>query len=75
MTADQIKDLLHATPFVPFRVHVAAEEKAYEIPHPDFAMLTHGGHNLAVALEDAEAVHLISVPLITKLETNGSAAS
>lgn len=68
MTADQLKDLLHATPFVPFLVHVAAEQKAYEIPHPDFAMLTHKGRVLVVALTDAEAAHMISVPLITRIE-------
>jgi len=37
MTADQLKDLLHASPFVPFRVHVTAEQKVYEVPHRDFA--------------------------------------
>ena len=69
MTAEQIRELLHAAPFVPFRVHVAAEKKAYEIPHPDFALLTHGGHVLVVALENVDAVHLIRVPLISKIET------
>ena len=68
MTADQIKDLLHATPFVPFVVHVAAEQKAYQVPHPDFAMLTYKGRVLVVARIDAEAAHLISVPLITRIE-------
>jgi hypothetical protein len=68
MTADQLKDLLHATPFVPFFVHVAAEQKAYEVPHPDFAALTHQGRVLFVARTDAEAIHLISVPLITRIE-------
>jgi hypothetical protein len=72
MTAEQIKELLHATPFVPFRVHVAAEQKAYDIPHPDFALLTHGGRVLVVALEHADAVHLISVPLISKIETHAT---
>lgn len=74
MTADQIKHLLDATPFVPFKVHVAAEQKAYDIPHPDFAMLTHKGRVLVVALTDAEAVHLISVPLISRIETNAAPA-
>jgi hypothetical protein len=74
MTADQIKDLLHATPFVPFKVHVAAEGKAYDVPHPDFAMLAYKGRVLAVALTDAEAVHLISVPLITRIETTTAPA-
>ena len=69
MNAEQIRELLHATPFMPFRVHVAAEQKAYEIPHPDFALLTHGGRVLVVALENMDAVHLISVPRISKIET------
>lgn len=74
MTPDQIKHLLDATPFVPFKVHVAAEQKAYDIPHPDFAMLTHKGRVLAVALNDVEAVHLISVPLITRIEATAASA-
>lgn len=74
MTPDQIKHLLGATPFVPFKVHVAAEQKVYDVPHPDFAMLTHKGRVLVVALNDVEAVHLISVPLITGIETNATPA-
>jgi hypothetical protein len=74
VSGDQIKKLLHAMPFVPFKVHVAAEQKAYEIPHPDFAMLTHGGRVLVVALEHAEAVHLISVPLIIRIEASAAPA-
>jgi hypothetical protein len=69
MTPDQLYQLLHAVPFVPFKVHVAAEQKSYEIPHPDFAMLTHYRRVLAVALQNKDAVHSISVPLITKIET------
>ena len=74
MTADQLKDLLHATPFVPFKVHVPAEQKAYDVPHPDFAMLAYEGRVLVVARTDAEAVHLISVPLISRVETDSAAA-
>jgi len=74
MTADQFKDLLLVTPFLPFKVHVAAEQKAYEIPHLHFAMLTCKGRVLVVARTDAEAVHLISVPLISRVETNTAAA-
>jgi hypothetical protein len=73
MTAEQIRELLRTTPFTPFRVHVAAEQKACEIPHPDLALLTDGGRVLVVALENVDAVHLISVPLISKIETRASA--
>lgn len=74
MTPDQLYLLLHAVPFVPFKVHVAADPKSYDVPHPDFALLTHRRRVLAVALPDKDAVHLISVPLITKIETTPAAA-
>jgi hypothetical protein len=40
-----------------------------KFPHPDFALLTHGGRVLVVALENVDTVHPISVPLISKIET------
>ena len=68
MTSNQIKELLHATPFTPFRVHVA-EQKEFEIPHPDFAMLTQNGQTLVVNAKTGDFVHIISVPLISRIET------
>ena len=74
MTPDQLYRLLHTVPFIPFRVHVAADPKSYDVPHPDFAMLTQKKRVLAVALPNKDAVHLISVPLITKIETSAAPA-
>lgn len=68
MTSTQIKELLHATPFTPFLVHVA-EQNEFEIPHPDFAMLTQNGQTLVVNAKTGDFVHLISVPLISGIET------
>jgi len=68
MTSTQIKELLHATPFTPFRVHVA-EQKEFEIPHPDFAMLTQNGQTLVVNAKTGDFVHIISVPLISRIDT------
>jgi len=68
MSPKQIKELLHATPFTPFRVHVA-EQKEFEIPHPDFAMLTQNGQTLVVNAKTGDFVHIISVPLISRIET------
>lgn len=68
MTSTQIKELLHATPFTPFRVHVA-EQKEFEIPHPDFAMLTQNGQTLVVNAKTGDFAHIISVPLISRIET------
>lgn len=67
MTANQIRELLHATPFAPFRVHVA-EQKQFDVPHPDFALLTQNGDTLVVNAKTGDFVHIISVPLITRVE-------
>jgi hypothetical protein len=68
MTADQLKDLLHATPFVPFKIFVA-EQKEYDVPHPDFALLSYGGRVMAVNSTERDVIHLIGVPLISRIET------
>jgi len=67
MTGDQIQELLHATPFVPFKIYVA-EQKVIEIPHPDFALLTHSKRILVVNNERGTAFQLIDVALISRIE-------
>lgn len=67
MTGDQIQELLHATPFVPFKI-VVAEQKVIEIPHPDFASLTRSKRIMAVNNERGTAFQLIDVMLIGRIE-------
>lgn len=67
MTGNQIKELLQATPFTPFRIHVA-EQKAFEIPQPDFAWLSQNGGTLVVNAKTGDFVHIISVPSVTRIE-------
>ena len=71
MTANEIRELLRATPFTPFRVHVA-EQKDFDVPHPDFALLTQNGDTLVVNAKTGDFVHIISVPLITRIEMKKS---
>jgi len=75
MTGEQIWRHFEATPFVPFRVHMASGRSA-DVPHPDFMHLSPSGHWLMVDLPD-DTVEMIDVLLVTSLETlprNGSRA-
>ena len=52
---------------MPFKLHVA-EQKVIEIPHPDFALLTHSRRTMAVNNERGTAFQLIDVMLISHVE-------
>ncbi len=39
MTANQVREALHAQPFQPFRIHMS-DGSTYEIWHRDFALVT-----------------------------------
>ena len=67
MTSNIIRDLLHATPFVPFTVHVA-EGKAILVQRPDYATLTQGGRMFFVNAKDDD-FEWVDVFLITRVES------
>ena len=67
MHADELKQLLDANPFRPFTVFLAGE-KSFTVPHGDFAMLTPKGRTLIVSLLDKDAVELLEVALIARVE-------
>lgn len=68
MMLAQLRQLLTATPFVPFRVHVA-EQKALDVPHPEWVWLLPGGTSIAVAEGDGSA-HFINLVHVTRLEVS-----
>jgi hypothetical protein len=73
MTGGEIRKLFEATPFLPFRVHMA-NGKSVDVPHPDFMHLSPTGRRLIVDRPD-DTFEIIDVLLVTSLETlsqNGS---
>ena len=74
MHADEIRQLLHASPFRPFTVHLPSD-KSFLVPHSDFALLTPKGRTLIVSHEDKEAVDFLDVALITRIEIQESKSS
>jgi len=74
MHADEIRQLLHASPFRPFTIYLASE-KAFPVPHGDFAMLTPRGRTLVISHSEKEAVDLLDVALIARVEVEERTAS
>ena len=73
MNAAELKQLLHATPFRPFTVFLLSE-KAFVVPHVDFAALSPTGRTLIVFRKEDGAFDILDVPLIARLEVQETAA-
>ncbi|MEQ1850605.1 MAG: hypothetical protein ABMA01_03335 [Chthoniobacteraceae bacterium] len=67
MRADEPKQLLRASPFLPFTVFLPSE-KGFTVPHQDFASPTPKRKKLVEAVADKEAVDLLDVPMIAHIE-------
>ena len=76
MQAKEIRTLYQATPFEPFRIHMA-NGKSVDVPHPEFMLLSRSGRKLIVDKPD-DSFEFIDVSLVTSVETlvkNGSRRS
>lgn len=75
MTVEQVRSLLHATPFRAFGVHTP-DGREFQVPHPDFAMLSGTGRLLHVTRPNTDVLDIIDVDLITDIaiQSNGDAA-
>ena len=67
MKPDEIRNLLRATPFRPFKIFMVSE-KMFSIPHPEFALLTPPGRTLVIYNNEDEALELLDVALIARAE-------
>ena len=71
MTAEQLRNLHHATPFVPFDVHLA-DGRSLLVAHPEFLSMSPSGRTAAVHGK-GDSLAIIGVLMITSLEPrNGS---
>lgn len=72
MTAESIRELLDAAPFVPFSVQLANGRKI-RVAHPDFTLLSPGRRTLIVYSE-GEHFDMVDVMLITNVIVEGPSA-
>jgi len=71
MTADSVRKLLHAVPFVPFSIQLA-NGVILRVPHSDFALLTQGGRTLIIHTE-GEDFEIVDVMLVTNINVEREA--
>jgi len=71
MSPDELRDLLHADPFRPFTVCLSCD-RALRIADPEFVALTPEGQTLIVAQDLSDAVEMVEVALITRVEIETS---
>jgi hypothetical protein len=67
----RIRDLLHASPFRPFTIHMA-DGKTYTVDHPDFVLAATDVPNIHIETPDG-TLHTLSALLVTNVEVAGPA--
>jgi hypothetical protein len=72
MMTNQLSQLIHATPFQPFVIHLA-DGRELSVPHPDF-IAHREGRRVAVVLRDDDTASYLDVLMITDLETRPPAS-
>ena len=70
MTATRIRDLMHAVPFKPFKIHLPGSKKI-RVPHPDFITVSPSGRT-AIVFGPKDETYDVDVFLITALEVEPS---
>jgi hypothetical protein len=68
----RIRNLLHATPFRPFTIHMA-DGKTYLVDHPDFVLAAPDLPNIHIEEPDG-TLHTLSALLVTGVEIAGAPA-
>ena len=71
MSADELKKLINARPFRPFTVFMP-NDKSFRIPHSEFVLLTPTGRTMIVSQANSDAVDILDVPLITRIEVEAA---
>ena len=70
MTVTRIRELWHAVPFKPFKIHLPGSKKI-RVPHPDFITVSPSGRT-AIVFGPKDETYTVDVFLITALEVEPS---
>jgi hypothetical protein len=71
MGALAIRQVLRQQPFQPFILHLA-DQRAFEVPHPDFISVSQSGRRVIVEKGD-DSFEIVDVLLISGIEIKPSA--
>lgn len=70
MNAEKLRDVLHATPFRPFVIHLA-DGRQCRVRHPDFLAISPTGRTVIV-YHDNDAHSILDLLLVTELAIEAS---
>ncbi|MBM4033722.1 MAG: hypothetical protein FJ291_18345 [Planctomycetes bacterium] len=70
MRVEELKEVLHATPFRPFVLHLADGRDVF-VKHPDFILISPTGRSAVVYLPDG-ALRIFDLLLVTEIEVKNS---
>jgi hypothetical protein len=73
VTKEKIRELLEATPFVPFLIHTAGGN-IVRVHHPDFVLAASDAPHVVVE-EPSGRIHTLNIMLIISLEQDSSQPS
>lgn len=66
MTADNLRDAIHDTPFKAFTIHLPGNQHHY-VPHPDFITLSGHGTAAVVTSPDHDRIAIVDIAMITQV--------
>ena len=72
MTIDELRKIVHATPFQPFKLRLA-DGRTISVPHPDFIAMGGQGRTVIVTTQDETLWNLVDLLLVTDVEVEGAA--
>jgi len=74
MTIEKLKEVVHATPFLPFLIRMA-DGREVNVRHPDFISMSPTGRILNVFYGPKDASIFVDVLLITSIEVQDGSAT
>jgi hypothetical protein len=73
MSIQQLRAAHHATPFRPFKIHMA-DGHAFTVPHPDFLSMSPTGRTVIIYQEN-EDFSILDLLLMTEIEVPQNVSS
>ena len=69
MPSEEIRLLLKARPFMPFRLHIS-DQAVHTVIHPDWALLNPAG-TMMIVMDDAGYFHWVATTHVTRISQVG----
>ena len=73
-TVEQIREAMHAQPYVPFKLHLV-DGRSYTVKHPDFIAVPSSPRGRNVTVHDDAGSHMLDLNLIVEVHAQPPATT